>query len=338
MINVDGNNFVTIARDNNIPFYATIELTYSCNLKCIHCYLAEDISDEMSTKEVKDTINQLVKQGTMDLTFTGGEALLRDDFFEIAEYAKEKHLALNLITNGTLIDQITAKRLAELRFQNISISIYGLNCHDEVTQVVGSLEKSLNAVRLLRENNVSVDIKTPVMNINIKDIEALEKMCRKWGAEFSPNPYITIKTDGSRKPLDYRLNDDELYEYLKLRWAQGERIAGFNDMCNTGRCMVCISAKGDVFPCIALKESVGNIREKSFCDIWNNSLYLKSLRDINLDDFIECNKCSLRSYCYLCPGETMQEDNNIYGPNLEACRIAKIRKRVEKESKKNENS
>jgi len=67
---------------NNIPVYAQMELTYTCNLKCIHCYTVADFfQKELSNKDVKRIIDQLAELGTLYLALTGGEIFTRKDFF-----------------------------------------------------------------------------------------------------------------------------------------------------------------------------------------------------------------------------------------------------------------
>jgi MoaA/NifB/PqqE/SkfB family radical SAM enzyme len=128
------------AARKKIPFSCHFDLTYHCNLNCVHCYVVKEDRPELNTAEVKSILDQLAAAGTLYLSFSGGEIFTREDFFEIAEYARKLHFALRLLTNGTLIDEETADRIAALNPDLVSISIYSANpeIHDEITSVPGS--------------------------------------------------------------------------------------------------------------------------------------------------------------------------------------------------------
>jgi len=159
-------------RERHIPRYAIFEITYRCNLSCMHCYLEEDTRNELTTQEVFSIIDQLAQAGCLWITFTGGEVFTRVDFFEIAGYARKKNMALALMTNGTLIDEVVAERLKQLCFQRIAISLYGVTpeIHERVTRVEGSFSKTLRAIGLLREAGLKTRVMTPVMKENINEI------------------------------------------------------------------------------------------------------------------------------------------------------------------------
>ena len=76
------------ALDLGVPLSAHIDLTFRCNERCIHCYLDHEDYGEMTTAEIKGVLDQLAEAGTFFLTLSGGEILLRKDFFEILEYAR----------------------------------------------------------------------------------------------------------------------------------------------------------------------------------------------------------------------------------------------------------
>ena len=112
------------AAREKIPLVCHFDLTYQCNLNCIHCYVVREDRPELSTSEIKDILGQLAQVGTLYLTFSGGEIFTREDFFQIAEYARKLHFALRLMTNGTLIDEQVADRVAALYPDQVSVSIY----------------------------------------------------------------------------------------------------------------------------------------------------------------------------------------------------------------------
>ena len=94
------------AVDRNIPLYAHLELTYACNLDCVHCYTIPQSKEGLSKDEICRILDELADMGTLYLALTGGEIFLRPDFFEIATYAREKGFAQK--------ESIALKRLKRL--------------------------------------------------------------------------------------------------------------------------------------------------------------------------------------------------------------------------------
>ncbi|HOY64046.1 MAG TPA: radical SAM protein, partial [bacterium] len=133
------------AKRAGLTLSAHFELTRRCNLRCRHCYVCGgDERREMSTEQVFRALDVLADSGTLFVTFTGGEPLVRRDFFEIAERAAEKNFAVRIFTNGTLIDEAAADRIAALNPLEVGISVYGATAetHDGITMSPGSFEKS----------------------------------------------------------------------------------------------------------------------------------------------------------------------------------------------------
>lgn len=321
-------------RESNVPFWANFELTYRCNLKCVHCYQEEDTSAELSTAEVFSIIDQLADAGTLHVNLIGGEALLRDDFFDIAGYARRKNMAVLLYSNGTLIDEKAVKAIKRLHFAYVAISLYGSTpeVHERVTRGAGSFNRTVRAIRLLRQEGIEVRVNAMVMKQNLKEIERLNDFCAETGGKLGPEPHITAATSGSMRPLQYRLNDADLQEYV--RW---ETVNGMNEKatrigpCNAGRSMVCISARGEVFPCVMLRRKAGDLRKETFRQIWTSSPLLYWLRGLSSDDFQSCHECELRTVCVDCPGQALYEEGSILLPSRESCRITRIREEARNE-------
>jgi len=321
------------AREKLIPHYATFELTYRCNLRCVHCYLEEDAGDELTTMEVFSVIDQLAEAGTLEMTFTGGEVLLRDDFFDIAAYARKRNMAVTLISNGTLIDESVAERMKELRFSALYISLYGVTpeTHEAVTTVPGSFSKTYKAIRLLRREGFKVQVKGPVMRQNVEETSKIAEFCDDIGADFVSNPLLCATTKGSDRPLQYRLSDEELRTHVLWELGNGKKASGLTGMCNAGSCIVSISARGKVLPCIMLRLEAGDLRHESFHQIWNYSPVLEWVRGITIEDFKECCGCEFLGVCNRCPGHALSNEGSMLAPLKEACRISNLRKEVENE-------
>ncbi|MCX7716760.1 MAG: radical SAM protein, partial [Endomicrobia bacterium] len=157
-----------ITCEKNIPLYTFFELTYKCNLKCIHCYIPEKLKNtqEMDTPTVKKIIFDIANLGGMFIIFTGGEPLLRKDIFELINFAKKLNFVVILFTNGSLINTKTANTLAKVGVDKVEISIYGSEvCHNKfVKRKV--FDKVLKGIKLLNFYNVPVCIKTVLTQYN----------------------------------------------------------------------------------------------------------------------------------------------------------------------------
>ena len=129
-----------------IPLAGTVELTNKCNLKCLHCYIrpsgeeASGENGELSTDQWINILGQAIDCGCLFLTLTGGEILVRPDFWQIYKYVKSKGTVVNLFTNGTKITDRLAAELSESRPNSIEVTLDGMTEHtyESMTKVPGS--------------------------------------------------------------------------------------------------------------------------------------------------------------------------------------------------------
>lgn len=327
---------VTVER--HIPFNAMFELTHRCNTRCKHCYQhhPKRADGELSTEEWFRVMDDLASAGTLYLTLTGGEVLLRKDFFEIARYARKKRFALKIYTNGTLITPAVAEKIADLRPFTVEISVYGSNAetHDAMTQVKGSFERVIRAVKLLVGLNQRVILKCPLATSSFGQYEDIMAMAQELGAEYRFDPTIAPMNDGDRCPTNLRIGVEELmklYDDERVFKKKGLPSMGANDkvkMCDAGRNSLAINPWGEVYPCVQMLIPCGNVREKSILEIWYGSRELRHLRAITPDDLVQCQTCEVKQYCSRCPGQALLEDGSLTGCQSRARTIARIRKRL----------
>src|SRR2546425_6597593 len=102
------------ALELGVPLGVHLDVTYRCNERCIHCYLDHDDHGEMTTAEIKDLLGQLAEAGVFFLTVSGGEVMMRRDFFEILEHARSLLFCVKLKTNAVMIKKADAARIADL--------------------------------------------------------------------------------------------------------------------------------------------------------------------------------------------------------------------------------
>jgi len=317
-----------------IPFNAIIELTYRCNLRCRHCYIPEDRRHraDLTTQELLAVVDQLAELGCLYLTLTGGEILVRRDFFDIAWHAKRRGFALKLFTNGTLIDTAVADRLAELKPFTVDISLYGArpDTHDQVTGAGGSHEKALEAMRMLAARGVRVNAKLPLMGGNFAEYKHLVHLCKEIGAGIKIDPSIAPMDDGCTAPLSLRISEDQLFQVFSDPEVcpKGHLPAPPSQLCEAGRNTLTVGPTGDVVPCLQLPLVAGNVREKPLGEIWSDSPVFRRLRSLTQDDLEQCSRCELAVWCNRCPGLAYLEDGDYLGCSSRARQVALVRRRV----------
>src|SRR5229473_5667600 len=257
----------------NIPLSVQLDLTYRCNERCIHCYLDHDDHGEMSTAEIKDLLDQMADAGVFYLTISGGEILMRRDFFEILEYARLRTFCIKLKTNGILIRKKEADRIKALGVESVQISIYSHvpEVHDAITKLPGSLAQSIEAIRRLRAHGIHVIMANVLMVQNAADYAGVKALAAELGARFMMDPTVTPMMDGDRSILKLNVDEASLREVFRNEALVGN-VEEFCappqgpdenalDMlpCSAGHTACYVSPYGDVYPCVQFPLPCGNV-------------------------------------------------------------------------------
>jgi AdoMet-dependent heme synthase len=315
-----------------IPLSVQVDLTYRCNERCIHCYLDHEDHGEMTTAEIKALLEQLAEAGVFFLTLSGGEILLRKDFFEILEYARGLSFCVKLKTNAILIREKEAEHLRSLGVHSIQVSIYSHRpeMHDSITKIPGSLERSLKAIRFLRSYGLKVTIANVLMLQNLQDYPGVRALAKELGVEVTIDPTITPKMDGDRSLLALNVDHTALRELFRDQALVGDAEefcappppVSEDDLdglpCSAGHTACYVSPYGDVYPCVQFPLPCGNVRRARFLDIWRHSPELKEVRSIRARDLTSCSQCTHLATCTRCPGLAYME-GNVRGPSSLDC-------------------
>jgi radical SAM protein with 4Fe4S-binding SPASM domain len=320
------------ARALGIPLSVHLDLTYRCNERCIHCYLDHDDHGEMTTAEIEDLLSQLCEAGVFFLIFSGGEVLLRRDFFHLVEYARRLLFNLKIKTNGVMIGDKEAHRLRELGVEQIQLSVYSHRpqVHDAITKLPGSLKRTVEAIRRLRSHDLKVTIANVLMTANSCDNAGVMALANELGAFYTVDPTITPKIDGSLSPLALRIPGHELHQVFR----NPQLVPNVEEFCATplppeedvmdgypcsaGHTACYISPYGDVFPCVQFPLPTGNVRQQKFLDIWRGSPQMAEVRSIRTKDLVTCSSCAHLGTCTRCPGLAYME-GNMRGPSTADC-------------------
>ncbi len=321
-----------------VPLSVQLDLTYRCNERCVHCYVDHDDHGEMTTTEIKKLLDELAAAGVFFLTMSGGEILLRKDFFEILEYARALLFSVKLKTNAVMIRERQAKRIRSLGVQSVQISIYSHRpeVHDAITKVPGSLKRSLQAIRLLKAHGLNVTIADVLMLQNLQDYPGVRALAAELGVLFTIDPTITPKMDGDRSILDLnvdrtalgRVFRDEALVGSVEEFCRPPKEADDDDLdgqpCSAGHTACYVSPYGDVYPCVQFPLPSGNVRRTPFLEIWRRSEQLNEVRSITLRDLPSCSKCVHGATCTRCPGLAYME-GNMRGPSSQDCEKSFVR-------------
>lgn len=157
--------------------------TSRCNLKCIHCYSSSDArgrNSSMGTSEGKSFIRQLADFGVPVLLFSGGEPLLRKDFFELARYAVQNGLGVVLSTNGTLITPDVASQIKNIGLREVGISLDGVGViNDRFRGVDGAYEVALEGIRNCKAAGQRVSLRMTLTKSNYKEVDPIFDLVEK---------------------------------------------------------------------------------------------------------------------------------------------------------------
>jgi radical SAM protein with 4Fe4S-binding SPASM domain len=328
----------TRALKSGVPLDVQVDLTYRCNERCIHCYLDHEDHGEMTTPELKRLFDQLAEAGVFFLTLSGGEILVRKDFFEILEYARALTFCVKLKTNAVLIREREAERIRSLGVHAVQISIYSHRpeVHDQITKVPGSLQRSVNAIRLLRAYGIRVTIANVLMLQNMGDSPGVKALAAELGVEASIDPTITPRMDGDRAILALNIDRATLAKVFRDQSVGGTAEesgalpataddAALDDLpCSAGHTACYVSPYGDVYPCVQFPLPSGNVRQTRFLDIWRHSAQLNEVRSIKTGDLTGCSRCTHVATCTRCPGLAYME-GNMRGPSSQDCEKSFVR-------------
>ncbi len=329
-----------IASERRQPLSGTFELTRRCNLGCRMCYVAKPASDcgearrELSASGWLDVARQAKDAGTLFLLLTGGEILLRPDFFDIYEPLTTMGLMISLYTNGTLVTQTLAGRLAEAPPHRVDITLYGATAdtYEGITGVAGSYGRCIGGIEALLERGIRVGLKTTITRGNRHELDSMQHMADGWGVSFSASWMLTGRTDGG--PSDAascRLTPEECVKLESLdplaieEWRKGLKEAKpKNFYCQAGKSSYVVDAAGRMHVCLDLPAPGISVPEHGFRNAWAGVVdYVNNAPGLSG----ECRDCDAVHYCAICPAWSYLEHGTLSGSVEYLCSVAKERKK-----------
>jgi len=287
------------------PICLTWELTYACNLECVHCLSSSGRRDprELDTAEAKAVIDELHDLQVFYVNIGGGEPMIRRDFFELVEYSIGRGIGVKFSTNGAFIDADKARRLAAMDYLDVQISLDGTDAvTNDALRGAGSYATARRAMDHLAaagfvERNGPFKISVVVTRHNVDQLDAFQALAAGYGAQLR----VTRLRPSGRGADTWRelhptnAQQRQIYEWLLAHGehvltgdsffhlnALGEQpLPGLN-LCGAGRVVCLIDPVGDVYACpfvIHDEFRAGNVRDAGgFAHIWRGSELFAELR------------------------------------------------------------
>jgi radical SAM protein with 4Fe4S-binding SPASM domain len=331
------------AAERRQPVNGTFELTERCNLACRMCYVRQASGDaarrakELSAAAWLKLARQAVDNGMVFLLLTGGEVFLRPDFFELYTPLTRLGLILTLFTNGTLITEALAARLAEAPPSRTEITLYGATAatYEAVTGVPGSYARCCAGIEALVKHRVPLGLKTTITRQNVGELEAMRQMAHNWGVPFSGGWLLSKRRDGVLSEVaDCRLTASECVALEATDWASASEWTEAalresslshdrNFYCQAGKAAFVVNPQGEMNPCLDLTQPAALPLEIGFRAAWEQvQRYVNSAPPLAA----ACLACDARDYCPRCPAWSLMETGTLTEPVPYLCEIACKRK------------
>jgi mycofactocin radical SAM maturase len=299
------------------PICLTWELTYACNLACVHCLSSSGRRDarELSTAECKALIDEFERMQIFYVNIGGGEPTIRPDFWELVDYATAHHVGVKFSTNGVRITPDVARQLAASDYVDVQISLDGATA--EVNDAVrgrGSYDTALRAMQHLADQGVhGFKISVVMTRHNVGQLDELKALADRFGAQLRITRLrpsgrgadswdaLHVTAEQQRRLYDWLvahgegvLTGDSFFHLA----GYGEPLPGLN-MCGAGRVVCLVDPVGDVYACpFAIHDSfrAGNVRAAGgFARVWRESELFADLRRPQTGG--ACTSCSAFDAC-----------------------------------------
>ncbi|MEP6815786.1 MAG: mycofactocin radical SAM maturase [Marmoricola sp.] len=298
------------------PICLTWELTYACNLACLHCLSSSGRRDpdELTTGECKALIDEFERMQIFYVNIGGGEPTVRPDFWELLDYAVDHHVGVKFSTNGFRITPERAAKLAATDYVDVQISLDGATA--EVNDAVrgdGTYDAAMRAMTNLQAAGMSgFKISVVCTRHNIGQLDEFKAIADHYGAQLR---LTRLRPSGRGADVWDELHplpeqQRELYDWLVAKGdkvltgdsffhlsAYGEALPGLN-LCGAGRVVCLVDPVGDVYACpFAIHDQflAGNIRAEGFDRVWKYAPLFEELRSPQTGG--ACTSCSAYDSC-----------------------------------------
>ena len=327
-------------RPGSFPIAGSIELTLRCNVRCKHCYILYPgaTSNEMSTADVKATLDKLAQAGVLFLLMTGGEIFARPDFRELYVYAKKLGFLLTLFTNATLVDEDLADFLKAWPPRRVEVTIYGHTeeTYENVTGVKGSFRRFRRGIDLMLDRGLKLTLKTIVLKTNEHEFHDIKAWAEGLGVPFRYDAMVNPKLDGDKSPTLERIDPEAV---VALEGVDDEKRAFYAKMqalasaappstktfrCGAGIRTFHIDPRGQLHPCMMWRTTPYDFKQ----DIEGWTDHLDLVRSLAAPVDSGCNACRHRTGCNNCAATSQLEHGKPGRPIPYYCGVNNAREKL----------
>jgi mycofactocin biosynthetic radical S-adenosylmethionine protein MftC len=306
-----GNQYVEMGL--SAPVNVTWEVTYACNLSCIHCLSdsGRKRDGELSTEQALQVIDQLAAQKVFQFNIGGGEPFMRPDFLDLMDHAHDKGMVTCISTNGTLIDEAIARRLDHpLVYIQVSLDGASEQSNDAI-RGRGSYKRVLKALEHLRKRSIEVSINCVLTRRSYPELDKLVELAAAYGAKLRVSRFRPSGR-GKESWAELNVQREQMADFSQwlarhLAVSTGDsffsvtteerRSLGLN-MCGACKLTCCLSPQGEIYPCAFLQEPefcAGKLPEQDFAAIWETSPVFDSFRQLEIKS---CESCQRFDMCH----------------------------------------
>jgi radical SAM protein with 4Fe4S-binding SPASM domain len=342
-------------------FSFDLEATARCNLNCRHCYINVPAGDrtakkrELGVDEAARLGSEATARGAVWCLITGGEPLLRKDFFDLYQALLSKGLLLSLFTNATLVTNEHVRFFKKFPPKDIEVTVYGVTreTYERVTRTRGSFDAFRRGLDRLLGSGVTIRLKAMALRSNKHEIAAIGDFCRartKDYYRFDPQLHLRFDRDEARNTM-IRAERLSPREVSRLERLDPERFSALRAACgdilppeappgapapacrHIFRCSVgqrsfVIGPEGLLRPCLSLHhpDFLYDLRKGSLADAWARFMPEVLGRESDRPEYLEkCGKCPVVNLCLWCPAHAYLETGELDLPVEDFCRVAEAR-------------
>jgi mycofactocin biosynthetic radical S-adenosylmethionine protein MftC len=297
------------------PICLTWEMTYACNLRCVHCLSSSGrrAPDELTTAEARALVDEWAAMRVFYVNVGGGEPMTRPDFFELVEHAVDRRIGVKFSTNGTLLDRAAARWIASTDYVDVQVSLDGVSADvNDPIRGDGSYARARRAMELLAAEGFPFNVNHVVTRRSFDQLDDLHALVTGLGGQLR---VTRLRPSGRGQAVwsalrPTREQGRRLYDWLRAHpevltgdsffhlSALGSPLDGLN-MCGAGRIVCCVDPRGDVYACpfvLAGEFRAGNVRDSSFAGIWSDSPLFRRLRGWEVGG--QCRTCGAYGRCH----------------------------------------
>lgn len=351
------------SKEKHIPFSFDLEITARCNNDCCHCYInlpagdSQALHKELSLAQIESISSQASDLGALWVLITGGEPLLRNDFFDIYMMLKKKGLLTSVFTNACLITDEHIQLFKQYPPRDIEVSVYGTSqeTYESVTRKPGSFVHFRRGLDLLLKGGIKVRLKAMALRSNVHQLPEIARFCRQNTCDyFRFDPLLHLRYDGNEKRnieiKQERLSPEEI---VAIEQADKERVASLHKNCDdliqaeneliscdhlfhcgAGAASFSVSYDGYFRLCSTLHhpDTLYDLQHGSLAEAWNTfTLKVRDLRTSNRRFLEQCRLCPIVNLCLWCPASAHLETGEMDGYSAYFCEVAHARAQAVKD-------